>query len=206
MGTWKRKATTTGGDFEKAPPGNHPAVLVAIIDLGVQESEYQGVKKYDERAYFCWELTSEKTAQGKNHIIGIDLTVSMNEKAKLRKWIEAWRGKKLNEGEEFDITKLLGQKCLLSVAENKGYSKVDGVAGVPKGMTVNAPEHTPILWSIEEDEGKNPIPDWLPWLYGSKLADVVADRCVKDEGPPAGPPAGAPAGAPAAQQEEEIPF
>lgn len=200
MGVWKRKASVSAGEFDKAPPGNHPAVLVAIIDLGVQENEYQGVKRYDERAYFCWELTSEKSTTGKNHLIGIDLTVSMNEKAKLRKWIEAWRGKKLVEGEDFDITKLLGQKCLLSVAEKNGYPKVEGVGAVPKGMNVNAPEHTPILWDIDADEGKTPIPEWLPWLYGSKLADVVATRCVRDDDGkqirPAKPPV----------EEEGIPF
>lgn len=200
MGSWKRKASTSGGDFDKAPPGNHPAVLVAIIDLGVQENEYQGVKKYEERAYFCWELTSERGSNGKNHLIGIDLNVSLNEKAKLRKWVESWRGKKLMEGEEFDIRKLLGQKCLLTVIEKGGYPKVDGVAAVPKGMTVPSPERTPIMWDIEEDESKTPIPEWLPWLYGSKLEDVVATRCVKDD-------EGKPESAKHPQEEEEsIPF
>ena len=200
MGMWTRKATATGGDFEKAPPGNHPAVLVAIIDLGTQENEYQGVKRYEERAYFCWELVNEKNTAGKNHLIGIDLTVSMNEKAKLRQWVEAWRGRKLAEGEEFDIRKLLGQKCLLSVTEKNGYSKVAGVAAVPKGMGVAGSERTPVLWSIETDEGKTPVPEWLPWLYGSKLSDVVATRFVKTDETGNGK---------AAQQEaveSEIPF
>ena len=149
--SWKQVAKSGGGDnFEKAPPGNHPAVLVALIDLGVQENEFNGEKKYQHRAFFCWELTSEKNTKGNNFIIGIYLTVSMGDKAKLRQWVDAWRGRKTNDGEEFDISSLVGKKCLLSVTESRGYSKVNGVAQVPKGMAVPKPTHQLTTFSIDD--------------------------------------------------------
>lgn len=47
---------TGGGNYEKPPPGNHPAVCVAIIDMGTQKQEYQGNVTFAHRAYFVWEL------------------------------------------------------------------------------------------------------------------------------------------------------
>ncbi len=186
---WKQVAKTGGGgDFEKCPPGNHPAVLVALIDLGVQENEFNGEKKYQPRAYFCWELTGEKNSKGFNHLIGIDLTVSMDAKAKLRGWVDAWRGRATTDGEEFDISTLVGKKCLLSVTEKKGYSNVSGVAAIPKGMTVAPPTKTLTTFSIDDikPDGTFTIPDWLPYLYGEPLTEVIKRRCEKEDEPEKG--------------------
>ncbi len=189
MGTWKQVAKTGGGgDFEKAPPGNHPAILVALIDLGVQENDFQGTKSYQHRAFFCWELTSEKNTKGVNHIIGIDMTVSMNEKSKLRAWVDAWRGKKTNDGEEFDISTLVGKKCLLSVTEKNGYPKIAGVGGVPKGMTVADATKPLAIFSIDDikADGSFTLPDWLPYLYGEPLKTIIERRCEQEDEAPKG--------------------
>ncbi len=181
---WKQVAKTGGGgDFEKAPPGNHPAVLVALIDLGVQENEYNGEKTYQHRGFFCWELTGEKNSKGFNHLIGIDLTMSMDAKSKLRGWVDAWRGRKTNDGEEFDISSLLGKKCLLSVTEKNGYPKIAGVAAVPKGMTVTEATHHLEIFSLDDikPDGSFTIPDWLPYLYGEPLKTVIERRCEEDQ-------------------------
>lgn len=178
-GPWKQKAGKGEGNFPKAPPGNHPAVLVAMVDLGTQKSEYKGVVKYLRRSMFVWELTAEPIEGGKdNHLIGIDLTISLNENAKLRQWIESRLGKKMPDDFDYDIDKELGKPCLLNVAEHKGYPKVEGMSPVPKGMTVPPPKRKPFLFSLE-DLPENPanlvLPDWLPWLYGRRLADVILE-------------------------------
>ncbi len=181
MGVWKQKAKS-GGDYEQAPPGNHPAVCVAIVDIGVQEQEFAGEKKYQRRAYFCFELVSEKSKAGNNFLLGIDLTVSLAEKAKLRAWVEAWRGKKIADGEEFDISVLLGKKCLLSVIEKGGYARIQGVASMPKGMVVGEPTHKPFIFSVDDiKDDTYDLPDWLPWLYGETLKAHIDRRCEEVE-------------------------
>ncbi len=174
MSMWKQKATTSSGDFEKAPLGNHPAALVALVDLGMQEETYQGETKTQHKCYLVWELVTEKRANGDNHVIGVTLTFSMNEKAKLRQWLESWRGKKMAEGEEFDFSTLPGKKCLLSVTEKNGYPVVSGVGSIPKGMTVAAPTKTPVLFSASDD--LDTLPDWLPYIYGKRVKDVIEAR------------------------------
>lgn len=189
MSVWKQQAKSKGdGDgFEKPPPGNHPAVLVAIIDMGTQKNDFQGKVNWQRRAFFVWELVLEKQAgfRDRNHVIGIDLTISLNEKARLRQWIEARVGKAIPEGHEYDITAELGKPCLLNVVTTKsGHSKVDGMKGIPKGMTVAPAQNTPFLWSLDEmpdDTAKLTLPDWLPYLYGEPLTAHIL-RCKEVTG------------------------
>lgn len=179
MSAWRQKASSRGnGDgFPKAPPGNHPARLVAIIDMGTQENNYNGQVTKSRKAYFCWELVSEPIeGHGRNHVLGTDLTISLNEKAKLRQWIESRVGKQMPEGNEYDISKELGQPCLLNVTEKNGYPKIVGMGSVPKGMTVADPKCELLLWSLEDvpDDGTDPeFPSWLPYHYGTPLIDHV---------------------------------
>jgi hypothetical protein len=187
----KTKSSGDGGGFEKAPPGNHLAVLVGIVDMGRQWSDgYQGAPgKFQRKAYFAWELVATPAAGGRNHVIGTDLTFSLNEKAKLCKWIESRRGVTIREGEPFDILSELGQPCLLNVVLKGEYPKVDGVAGLPKGIPVPAPQNTPFAWNLSEFVEGSPIvlPSWLPYYYGRPLAEQIAE-CEELKGKvPAGP-------------------
>ncbi len=208
MSPWKHKASS-GTGTEQPPAGNHPAVLVALIDVGTQENEYQGVTNWQHRAFFCWELVTEKMTgpQGANHVIGKDLTLSMNAKSKLRGYVESWRGKKLADDEEFDIQKLLGAKCLLTVTHNaKGYAQIDGVGAVPKGMTVPAAKRPNFLFELSDDPELGAIPAWVPKLYGESIAEHIG-RCreLTGKGEPA--IAGATnAPASSAAEADETPF
>lgn len=173
--SWTIQGNPGGG--EKAPIGNHPAVLVGIIDLGTQwQNGYNGEPgKWEHRAFFVWELVQEKKANGFNHTIGIDLKLSFHEKSKLRKWVEARSGKRYEAAADFDVSAELGQPCLLNVVANaKGYPKVDNVGPLPKGMTVPTPMCTPTAIPFKA-AAEPEIPTWVPWLYGQRIQDVIGD-------------------------------
>lgn len=172
--TMKASKGGDGGGFAKAPAGNHPAVLVAIIDMGTQENDYQGQKKWQRKAYFVWELVAEKVdGVARNHVVAIDLTLSLTEKSKLRKWIEARVGKPMPNDSDYDIIKELGQPCLLNVVEKNGYPKIEGVSAVPKGMTISKPGYTPIAWTLDDKESD--IPSWVPYFYGKPILDQIKE-------------------------------
>lgn len=166
-----------GGGAVKAPAGNHLAVLVGLFDLGHQLDDFDPAKsKWQHRAFFVWELVGEKVAgTDKNHLIGIDLTLSLNEKAKLRRWIEARTGKPIQDGATFDPTTELGKPCMLNVVEKNGYPKVDGVAAVPAAFLKSLPPagYAPVAVRLDEFQAGTPIPEWCPYLYGSPLAEHV---------------------------------
>ncbi len=218
---WKQKASS-GGNFDSDIPeaDNHPAVCVAIIDLGSTTETYKDKEKGTSKTatvrkiYIAWELTASRMSGTKaNHVIGNRYTLSLNEKATLGKMIGQWRGKPLEKDEEFDISKLLGKPCLLNVTHFKGekrtYANVGTVTRLPKGMNCPAALHTPVIWAI----GEGPIPaevgQWVPeYVYGEKLVDIIQGspewkaHIAQREADQVFGSGGAP---PAAEEEEEQP-
>lgn len=172
-----------GGATEKPPVGNHRAVLVGLFDMGQQWQEpfSEGDKGYyAHRAFFVWELVDEAIKGAtRNHVIGIDLTLSVKDTAKLYKWVKARTGTAPGVG--FNPVTELGGACLLNVVENKaGYPKVDGMSMLPKGMAAPVPTYPLTAVSLDEFRAGTAIPEWCPWLYGSELADHI--RACKEIG------------------------
>lgn len=192
-----------GGTFENAPAGNHPAVLVAIVDLGSQPDNFNA-GKHKRQCFLVWELIGVEKAEGGNFLVGERYTTSLNEKAKLRAMVKSWRGKDLKDDEKFNLAVMLGKPCLVTLSEvdgknDKTYVNLAGVSSVPKGMNVGKPEHEPVGWYI--GCGKD-LPAWLPYCYGSKVSDIIGASREMVSGGKGGN--GAPA--PAAGDDEAEPF
>ncbi len=211
---WKQKATTGGEAREVPDAGAHPAVLVALIDLGTHSEEFKDdagkVKVKDIRkVQFVWELTGEpiKGQPGKNHIIGRDYNLFFSQKAALRKLVEAWRGKALAEGEEFDIAVLLGKPCLVTLshgqsARGNAYAKLEAVGPLPKGTKAAPPKIAPFSRLVDSADL---LPDWLPYIYGESVGDFVA-RAKEIAGHTTPRPRADAAPADKGGTEDEVPF
>lgn len=194
MSAWTVTANKSeGGGFEKAPAGTHPAVLVGIFDLGEQWQEPFSTKpdpttgkvqkaKWQRQLYYVYELVTKKRASmAGNIVIAIDLNFSMNEKAKMRQWVEARTGKKIPDGTDYDVMEELGKPVLLTVEMKGDYPRIKGVTGIPEGYTVPAPHIKPVAWQLDPAK-LGEIPSWVPYLYGRKIADVVREsRQIKGE-------------------------
>jgi hypothetical protein len=144
---------TGGGDFQHAPAGNHVARCIKITDLGTQHGEYQGTPNARNQVMITWELCDEKMADGKPFVVSAFLTNSLNEKATLRGWLEAWRGRAFSEPElkGFDLQNILGVPCMVNVIHNdKGKAKVTAVAKLPKSVQAPAPANKVSSFWIEE--------------------------------------------------------
>jgi hypothetical protein len=136
--------------FEKKiiPSGNYIARCYGIIELGtITEKNAMGELKTQRKIMIDWEFPTEKVVFSEEKgeqpfVISKEFTISMNEKANLRKTIESWRGRVMTDKEanDFDITKLLGQPCMINVvhkAKKDGsgsYAVLSGVTPVPKGF------------------------------------------------------------------------
>jgi hypothetical protein len=176
-----KASNKSGGEQTEIPSEiNHPGVLVAIIDLGTHTNTYQGTTTTNRKLYCVWELTDEQLSGTRNNqIIGTDLTLSFNKKAKIRQWMERMRGnKEYAEGEDIDYTKLLGTPCLVDVGHKENsdktrtYAVIKGVSRLIKNMPTPKAQRTPFLWLI--GDGK-PIPkeaeEW--WLYTGSVKDWI---------------------------------
>lgn len=163
-----------GGDFKRAPSGSHIAVCNLVADCGMQpgSSQYPNPKR---KVYIRFEIPAERVEYEKDGkqvegplTIGSFYTASMNEKATLRKHLEGWRGKSFTDEEAagFDVAKLLGKACMLSVVETeaggKTYSNISGIGKLPKGMPEPQAEND--LLYFDSDSGPaefDALPKWL---------------------------------------------
>jgi hypothetical protein len=181
MSVFKKKPSE-GKQFENPPAGSHAARLVAMIDLGTHTETYPGGKPTKSRKVFLvWWLADEKKEDGTPHYIGRRYTLSLNEKSNLGQMVGQWRGKALDKDEEFDLTKLVGQPCLLNITHEEStkgntYAAVGTVSPLPKGMKdkIGKSPVTPFAWSME-DGTLPPAHDWIPYVHGTPLATVLGE-------------------------------
>ena len=136
--------------YTPAPEGNHPAVCISVIDLGVQKTEWQGEKKQLHKILITWELPYEE-GDGDNPVtISKRYTMSMHEKSTLYKDLVSWRGRDFTPEEKqgFDLFNIVGVACFLNVIhqerEGKTYSNITSIAPLAKGMDKPLPR-TPNL-------------------------------------------------------------
>lgn len=163
-------------EFKVAPAGNHIARVCSIIHLGVLPGEYMGQPKETDTVRIGFELSNERETfkegeEPKPFIVSAEYTVSMNEKAKLRKIVEGIEGVTFydEEAESYDVTELLGKVCMLNVshktsAKGNTYAKIESAAPLPKGIA--APEAFNQAFILDYDnnwsEAKfNALPDFI---------------------------------------------
>jgi len=131
--------------FKPVPPGTHLARCYRIVDLGTQETQYQGKINHQRKLMIQWEVHGQDddghalvTKAGEPMTISKNYTVSLGEKARLRQDLITWRGKAFTPEElkGFELKNLLGVWCMLSVVETQGndgktYSNVNAITPVP---------------------------------------------------------------------------
>lgn len=141
---------TGSGEFPLIEAGTYAARCYSMIYIGTIKRISMGKEKMEKRIRISWELPTEmrefKKGEGmKPSVISKEYTLSLNEKANLRKILAAWRGQDftVEELEGFDITKVLGAPCMLTITheakEGGGmYANVTNVGKAMKGLAISA--------------------------------------------------------------------
>lgn len=195
-----------GSDFEPIAAGTYAARCYSMVHIGTVTEQFEGQPKTQNKIRLAWELPTElkvfKEENGEQpFFVSKDFTLSMHEKSSLRKYLEAWRGKAFTdeESKSFDVTKLLGKECLISiiheVKKDKTYAKISSVSTLPKGMICppQINEMFEFSWA-EYDQAKfDSLPEWLrikmrgskefaerEKLEGEHYGDIV-DAIVNEE-------------------------
>lgn len=170
-------ATNKGVTRELIPAGNYAARCYQMIEIGTVTEFVMGKQVTAKKVRIGWELPTElkvfKEENGEQPlVISKEYTLSMNEKANLRKDLKSWRGKDFTEDEAscFDITKLIGAPCMLNIIHKpsasdptKVYEQIAGITGVPKGMKV-PPAINPVFCLSYDDFDMNlfnKLPDFI---------------------------------------------
>lgn len=156
-----------GGDFKRVPSGVYIGRCYSLIDMGTQLVNSQYGEKLQHKIRIAWELFGEDES-GNPLTISIDgkempmtisknYTVSLHEKAALRKDLAAWRGRDFtdDEAKAFDVSKLIGAYCMVNCTQSetngKTYTNVAGLTPLPGALKNNKPEpvHANIIFDLD---------------------------------------------------------
>lgn len=187
------------GNFAPPPEGTFIAVCYRVVDLGTQETNYNGQVKHQRLLLLSWELPDELMEDGRPFTINKRYTYSSSPKSNLRKDLESWRGKRFTDAEieGFEVDTLLGIGCMLNVThtEKAGsiYANIAGLLRLPRGTEAPPLTNEPVSLSLDD----RPF-DWAAFgLLGERLQEVIKrspeyQRAIKDlpaqdEPPPPSP-------------------
>ncbi len=125
-----------GGEFENHPEGQYRAVCVDVVDLGMVENKQFGKMQHKIAVVFHSEA---KMKDGRAFEVWERFTATLNERGRLRPFLQSWRGRAFTEAEleGFDLEKLIGVNAYLQIIHNhsngKTFANVSGIMLPPKG-------------------------------------------------------------------------
>lgn len=163
-------------NFSKLPlpeSGTVQAVCCGVWDLGLQETFFNGERKVQHKIIVAWEIAQTIDApdseyHGKPYMLNKKYTLSLGEKANLRKDLESWRGKPFSKDElqsGFDVERLYGANCYIGIKHEPDkknpsivYANVSAILPLPKGIEKMTPlrqrEDAPPKWVIEKQQAQ----------------------------------------------------
>lgn len=177
-----------GRDFKPIPAGAHLAICTMVADVGMQEG-FSG--KPQRKVYLRFEVPDERVEFERDGqkvegpaIIGKMYTLSLSEKANLRRDLENWRGRPFapEELKGFDLSKLIGKPCQIAVThdakDGKVYANLNGIMGVSKDQKARAatirPESETVEYSVEDHDQSalEKLPKWIQ----EKVTNRIQER------------------------------
>jgi hypothetical protein len=168
-------AKANGENFILCPAGAHASVCVDVVDLGIVETEFAGEKKKQHKVRIVWQ-TEDAQDNGKPFTAQKRYTLSLHEKAALRKDLESWRGRQFTpqELEGFDLERLIGVGAFINVIHEQRNGKTyDNVASIMKlPRNVSAPEPQGYVRVCDRQQQAAPAPAYDIETYVPSDDDV----------------------------------
>ncbi len=169
------KTNSKSNKVEIIEAGSYPATCYSMIEMGTNEEVFQGETKMVNKVRITFELPTELVTFNEERgpqprVISKEFSLSMHEKSNLRAFLESWRGKSFteNEASAFDVTKLLGVPCLLSITHKTAkngntYANITGISLIPKGMEVPEMVNDKQVLSFDDfnEELFSSLPDFI---------------------------------------------
>ena len=156
-------AKSSGGtQYAPAPSGTFAAVAVDVVDLGQIKVSWGGKEKSQHKITIVWQIDEDRD-DGKPHTVRKRYTLSLHEKAQLRKDLESWRGRPFTDEElqGFDVETIIGVGCMISIIhaakDGSTYANVASVSRMPKGMVAPTPRDY-VRVCDRQDAGAQPEP------------------------------------------------
>ena len=163
---------TGGGERFLVPEDQYIGRCTGVIDLGSQDSPQFGRKRQALLTFELPECTHvfNEEAGPEPATISRYFTLSLNEKANLRSFLESWRGKSFTAEElaGFDLFNLLGIPTYLTIVHQNNKSGetravIKSAVKLPKGLSCPPAASQPRSFSFEEPSHSDfdALPEWI---------------------------------------------
>ena len=174
----------TAKQKSSVPPmeaGVLPSICYMVVDLGTHADPIFGGKK--RKVLIGFEVPSQRievetVIEGRKVLkdlpraISQRYTLSLGEKANLRKDLEAWRGRKFTKEEldGFDLQKVLGHAAQLVVVHKEGkegqvYANIQAIIPLSRGQEKPKQENNSIFFSFDDLQPGAEIPTTISkWI------------------------------------------
>lgn len=199
--------------YTPIPEGTYTAICYSVIDLGVQYNEKFGTSS--RKVLFTWELPDETIdveGEQKPKAISKEYTMSLNDKANLKKDLEAWRGKAFTKEElnGFDPRNVLGKACQLQIlhktsAAGNVRANISTIMGLPKGMKLGEPTNPIVYFDLNDPkaiEEFNSLPEWVK----AKISQSETWKALKEQHEVVNTPVTVVDNMPVDDGEDDLPF
>lgn len=167
------------GTFTPCPAGSYLARCVRLVDIGTVQTDYQGEAKTAHKVLMAFEVldTDTRRDDGEPFVLSKRYTLSLHEKAALRKELASWRGRDFTPEElkGFDLRNVLGKECFISVVEttkgDRTFSNIASIMKPPKGMQAPAGIEPLLYWDMSASN-----PDWQAFhqLHPKLIEQITA--------------------------------
>lgn len=138
-------AKDSGANFAPHSEGQFAMVCVDVVNMGVKIETFPGQDEPREVPKVALVFVSGERQDDKEHSLALvttEMTLSANEKANLRKFLESWRGRSYSETQAqagLPITKLHGVAGLVSIEhvttrKGRAFAKIASISPLPKTM------------------------------------------------------------------------
>jgi hypothetical protein len=160
-----------GGDFgprEVCPAENLRAVITRIYYVGTQPNLFQPGSKPSPKVVLSFTVDAEKS-DGSYHVLSGSYTLSAHEKSSLTKSFSPILGNQWpKEGQEFDVSILLGLNCMVDVAHKvksngETSANISKVSKLPKGFMPLDTECDQTIWCFDDPGAMedSSVPNWI---------------------------------------------
>lgn len=169
--------------------GTYFGVCIGMIDLGEQETNFNGKTRYVNQILMIFQIPSETiTIDGveEPRQLSRKFTLSTSSKGKLRPFIETWMSQKFSDDAfaDMELFELIGKPAMLTIVQSETgqYSNIASAAALPKGVPAPVAKGELITFDLDawSDEQFDKLPDWIKDLIRNstqyKAAHLPADE------------------------------
>lgn len=133
-------AKSEGGDFRPAPEGQFRSVCCDVVDLGIVTTLWNGREKKQHKIYVSFQIETIDPENNKPFLVSERFTLSLHKKARLRSFLESWRGRPYTDPEiraGIDVEKMIDACALLQIVhvDRNGttYANIQSIMRLMKG-------------------------------------------------------------------------